>query len=265
MGVLNATPDSFSDGGRFHDPEAAIAHGRLLIEQGADIVDVGGESTRPGAQRVPAGEEIARVVPVITALSENTIVSVDTMRARVADAAVEAGASIINDVSGGLADRDMYSVMAQAQIPVVLMHWRAHSDIMNRHAKYQDVVAEVIAELQQRVDAAVAKGVAPERIILDPGLGFAKEAEHNWALLRGLPKLEALGFPVLVGASRKRFLGELLATRSGPRAVAERDTATAAISCFAATNGAWGVRVHDVRATADALAVLAAVVHGPDA
>ncbi|MFE3442089.1 dihydropteroate synthase [Nocardia sp. NPDC059180] len=258
MGVVNVTADSFSDGGRYLDPELAIRHGIELFEAGADIIDVGGESTRPGAVRVDAETETARVVPVIGGLvAAGVPVSVDTMRARVAEAAIAAGVSVVNDVSGGRADADMVKVVAGADIPWILMHWRAGADY--RHTgpadHYDDVVAEVRAELDTQVRHAVAAGVDPARLILDPGLGFAKNAEHNWALLGALPQFVADGFPVLIGASRKRFLGTLLADDAGPRPPDGRETATATISALAALHGAWGVRVHDVRASLDAVTV----------
>lgn len=260
MGVLNVTPDSFSDGGRYVDREHAVAHGVAMRDAGADLVDVGGESTRPGAGRVDAATETARVLPVVRDLvAAGVRVSVDTSRAAVAEAAIEAGASLVNDVSGGLADDAMARVVATARVPWVLMHWRGHSDRMADLASYEDVIGEVRAELVARADAAVLAGVDPDRIVLDPGLGFAKTAAHNWALLRRLDVLTALGFPVLVGASRKRFLGQLLADADGaPRPLPGRDTATAAVSALAAHAGAWGVRVHDVDATMDAVAVAAA-------
>ncbi|MEU8816006.1 dihydropteroate synthase [Actinoplanes sp. NPDC048796] len=257
MGVLNVTPDSFSDGGKYTDEEFAVAHGLDLRKAGADIVDIGGESTRPGAERVDASTEIARVVPVIEQLAAaGVLISVDTTRAAVAAAALEAGATVINDVSGGLADPGMTRVAAEAGCPLILMHWRGHSRHMNELAVYSDVVAEVRDELLQRVDEALAAGVAPGQIILDPGLGFAKTAEHNWALSAHLDVLVGLGFPVLFAASRKTYLGRLLAGPDGtPRPVEEREAATLATSLLAVAAGAWGVRVHDVRSTADALAV----------
>jgi dihydropteroate synthase len=260
MGVLNVTPDSFSDGGRYVDRGHAVAHGVAMRDAGADVVDVGGESTRPGAGRVDAETEAARVLPVVRDLvAEGVRVSIDTTRAAVADAALEAGASLVNDVSGGLADPSMARVVATARVPWVLMHWRGHSDRMAELASYEDVIGEVRSELVARADAAVLAGVDPDRIVLDPGLGFAKTAAHNWALLRRLDVLVALGFPVLVGASRKRFLGQLLAEADGTvRPLPGRDTATAAVSALAAHAGAWGVRVHDVDSTMDAVAVAAA-------
>jgi len=260
MGVLNVTPDSFSDGGRFDDHDAAVAHGIAMRDSGADLVDVGGESTRPGAGRVEADVEAARVLPVVRDLvAEGVRVSIDTTRADVAERAVEAGAAVVNDVSGGLADPRMAAAVAGARVPWILMHWRGPSATMNRLAGYEDVLGEVRAELVARVDAAVLAGVDPSLLVLDPGIGFAKTAAHNWALLRRLDVLTALGFPVLVGASRKRFLGELLATGEGAlRPPAGRDGATAAVSALAAHSGAWGVRVHDVASTMDAIAVVAA-------
>ncbi|MEV0805622.1 dihydropteroate synthase [Micromonospora sp. NPDC050200] len=257
MGVLNVTPDSFSDGGRYADRDAAVAHGVRLREEGAALVDVGGESTRPGADRVDAATEAARVVPVIRELvAAGVAVSIDTSRALVAEAALTAGAAVVNDVSGGLADPDMARVVRDAGCPWVLMHWRGHSRGMRELASYTDVVDDVRAELGQRVDEALAAGVAADRIIVDPGLGFAKTAAHNWELSARLPELVALGFPLLFGASRKSYLGRLLADADGePRPTAGREAATAATSLLAVAAGAWGVRVHDVRGTADALAV----------
>ena len=291
MGVVNVTADSFSDGGKFLDVDAAVTHAQTLVADGADIVDVGGESTRPGAHRVDESVETARVVPVIAALAAGGVtVSVDTMRAGVAAAAIEAGASYVNDVSGGRADADMARVVAGAGLPWILMHWRplterarnrsgapadgapgadgpyGPEDFTHRPGQadaYRDVVGEVSGELLAQVDAAVTAGVDPDRLILDPGLGFAKSAEHNWDLLRGLPTLIGLGFPVLVGASRKRFLGSLLAVDGEDRPPSGRETATAAVSALAAAAGVWGVRVHDVAASRDAVAVAAAWTGGP--
>ena len=274
MGVVNVTPDSFSDGGAWLGADAAVAHGLDLAAEGADIVDVGGESTRPGAQRIPAEEEIRRVQPVITELARSGIpVSVDTMRARVAELAIEAGARLVNDVSGGLADPHMPRLVAKASVPYVVMHWRGHSHDMNSRAIYRDVVTEVRDELSRRVDAVVAEGVDPSMIVLDPGLGFSKLSEHNWRLLAALGDLGCLGaaagprtpggtqrrFPVLVGASRKRFLGRLLAAADGtPRSFTGSDDATVATTALAAAAGAWCVRVHKVPANADAVRVAAA-------
>ena len=261
MGVVNVTEDSFSDGGLFLDRDRAVAHGLALAAEGAAIVDVGGESTRPGATRIDPQVETSRVVPVIKALAgQGLTVSIDTMHAAVAQAALENGAQIVNDVSGGRADPDMAPLLADAKVPWVLMHWRSVGAARPHDAPaYRDVVAEVRDELMASVDAAVAAGVAPVNVIIDPGLGFAKTAEHNWAILRALPEFVASGVPVLVGASRKRFLGTLLAGQDGePRPPDGRETATAVISALAGLHGAWGVRVHDVRASVDALKVLEA-------
>ena len=266
MGVVNVTPDSFSDGGQWYDPRAAITHGLDLVTQGADIVDVGGESTRPGAQRVSAEEELHRVIPVITELvSAGVVVSVDTMRASVAEAALAAGAALVNDVSGGLADPYMPRLVARAQAPYVVMHWRGHSRDMNSRASYADVVTEVRDELAKRIDDVTAEGVDPELIAIDPGLGFSKMPDasgpdaHNWKLLTHLGEVARIGghdFPVLVGASRKRFLGRLLAAPDGtPRPFDDSDAATLAVTALAAAGGAWCVRVHSVPANADAVRV----------
>ena len=257
MGVVNVTPDSFSDGGLWLEPDAAVAHGLELRAQGADLVDVGGESTRPGAERPSVEEELRRVVPVVRALSRaDVVVSIDTMRAVVAEAALEAGAALVNDVSGGRADPDLPGLVAQAGVPYVVMHWRAHSAHMAQHATYDDVVVDVVKELSARLESVVAQGVPVERIVLDPGLGFAKEAEHNWALLHGLDQLVALGRPLLVGTSRKRFLGTLLAGPDGVPAPPEAcDAATHATCVLAAAAGVWCVRVHDVPGTLDAVRV----------
>ncbi|MFF1561366.1 dihydropteroate synthase [Streptomyces sp. NPDC058279] len=261
MGVVNVTPDSFSDGGRWFDTTAAVKRGLDLVAQGADLVDVGGESTRPGATRVDAEEELRRVVPVVRGLAaEGVVVSVDTMRAEVAARAVAAGARLVNDVSGGLADPGMIPAVAAAEVPFVVMHWRGFSADMNSLAVYRDVLAEVTAELRDRVDAVVAGGIAPERLVVDPGLGFAKNAEHDLALVAHLRELRELGYPLLVAASRKRFLGRVLAgADAAPPPARERDAATAAVSAIAAHQGAWAVRVHEVRATADAVRVARAV------
>ena len=263
MGVVNVTPDSFSDGGLWFGPDAAIKHGLDLVAQGADIVDVGGESTRPGAQRVSQDEELRRIGPVVTALVEAGVpVSIDTMRAAVAEFALNHGAVLVNDVSGGLADPRMPHLVAAAGASYVVMHWRGHSREMYSRAVYADVVSEVRDELTARVDEVVTAGVDPARIVVDPGLGFGKRPEHNWPLLTHLSDLGRLGgrtFPVLVGASRKRFLGLLLAAPDGtPRPFDECDAATVAISALAAAAGAWCVRVHQVPANADAVRVAAA-------
>lgn len=258
MGVVNVTPDSFSDGGRFHETDAAIAHGLAMHADGADILDIGGESTRPGATRPVVEEELARVVPVIAALAQaGATVSVDTMRADVAGAALDAGASIVNDVSGGLADPRMLPLVADRGTTYVAMHWRAHATHMQQFTTYDDgVVAGVRAELEQRVEAMVGAGIDTSRVVLDPGLGFAKQGEQNWEVLRGLDALTGLGLPLLVGASRKSFLGSLLAAPDGtPRPVDDREVAGAALCVLLAQRGVWGLRVHDARATRDALAV----------
>ncbi len=261
MGVLNVTPDSFSDGGCFADPADAVAHGLAMHATGVDYVDVGGESTRPGADRVDAEEECRRILPVIGELSRAGVrVSVDTTRAEVAEAALGAGAVLVNDISGGLADSGMAKLVADAGVPWVLMHWRGHSRDMYAHAVYDDVVTEVCIELSARVDAAVAAGVSTDQIVLDPGLGFAKNAAHNWALLGSLDRVVALGLPVLLGASRKGFLGRLLAAPDGtPRPAEDRDAATLATTVLAAEAGAWGVRVHDAASSVDAVRTVAAV------
>ncbi len=261
MGVVNVTPDSFSDGGRWLEADAAIAHGRALLADGADILDIGGESTRPGATRPLVEEELDRVVPVISALAgSGAVVSVDTMRAEVAEAALAAGATIVNDVSGGLADPRMLEVVAAAGATYVAMHWRAHADHMTDFAVYDGpggVVTAVRDELAERVSAALAAGIAPDRLVVDPGLGFAKGAGHNWALLRHLDVIEGLGHRVLVGASRKSFLGRLLAGADGtPRPVGERVHADTALAVLLAQRGVWGLRVHDVGAVRDALRVV---------
>jgi dihydropteroate synthase len=257
MAVLNVTPDSFSDGGRFLDADRAVEHAMHQMRLGADLMDVGGESTRPGAGRISVSDELTRVVPVIEALvKEGVPVSIDTMRAEVARAAVTAGAVLVNDVSGGLADDQMLPFVADSGVPVVLMHWRGHSREMHLRAEYPGgVVQEVVRELSDRLARAVAAGVDADRVVLDPGLGFAKEAQHNWALLKALDRLVDLGQPVLVGASRKRFLGELLASDVGPRPVEERDDATVAVTTLTAAAGAWCVRVHDSRGNVDAVRV----------
>ncbi|MFD5555456.1 dihydropteroate synthase [Streptomyces sp. NPDC127068] len=261
MGVVNVTPDSFSDGGRWFDTTAAVKHGLDLVGRGADLVDVGGESTRPGARRVDEDEELRRVVPVVRELAaEGAAVSVDTMRASVAEQSLAAGALLVNDVSGGLADPAMVPVVAAAGAPFVVMHWRGFLEGPQIRGVYADVVTEVVDELRTRVDAVIAGGVAADRIVVDPGLGFSKDVDHDLALLARLDRLRALGHPVLVAASRKRFLGRVLAGPEGaPPPARERDAATAAVSAIAAHGGAWAVRVHEVRATADAVRVARAV------
>ena len=263
MGVVNVTPDSFSDGGQWFGSEAAIKHGLELVAQGADIVDVGGESTRPGAQRVTEEEELRRIGPVVTELVRAGVpVSIDTMRASVAQFALTAGARLVNDVSGGLADPQMPRLVAAAGASYVVVHWRGHSRDMYSRATYTDVVGEVRAELARRIDDVVAAGVDPGHIVVDPGLGFGKRPEHNWPLLTHLADLAELAgqtFPVLVGASRKRFLGLALAGPDGtPRPFDRSDDATVAVSALAAAAGAWCVRVHQVPANVDAVRVAAA-------
>lgn len=260
MGIINVTPDSFSDGGLWFERDIAIAHGRHLLAQGADILDIGGESTRPGAGRVSVEEEADRVLPVIQALAgRGGRISVDTMRAEIARAAVDAGADIVNDVSGGRADEEMAAVVAGTGADFVVTHWRGHSDVMSSLSRYDDVVADVCAEMSAQVHSALAAGVAPERIVVDPGLGFAKDAEANWELLAHLDQVQAMGYPVLIGASRKRFLGELLARHGIESLPTFRDRASAAISALVAHAGVWGVRVHDVPASVDAVRVAQAI------
>ncbi|MDR3201634.1 MAG: dihydropteroate synthase [Bifidobacteriaceae bacterium] len=257
MGIVNVTPDSFSDGGMWDRAGRAVAHGLELAEAGADLIDVGGESTRPGAARVDRAEEARRVLPVVRALAARGVaVSVDTMRAAVARGAVEAGAVMVNDVSGGLADPAMAETVAELGVVYAASHWRGHSDGMDARDSYGDVVEEVAGELEARLGALTRAGVRPERIVLDPGLGFAKAGASNWPLLAGLGRLAELGRPVLVGASRKRFLGAALAGAGGaPRPPLGLDAATAAVSALAAAAGAWCVRVHAVGASADAVRV----------
>ena len=260
MGVLNVTPDSFSDGDAYLDTAAAVRHGLAMLAAGADIVDVGGESTRPGAPRVEETEERRRVEPVVRALAgAGAVVSIDTTRAAVAEAALAVGARMVNDVSGGVVDPAMAPLVATAGVPYVVMHSRGPSADMASRARYGDVVAEVAAELRERMAAALAAGVAADQIVLDPGLGFAKNAEHNWALLAHLPVLAELGRPLLVGASRKAFLGRLLASPEAARPPADRDAATCAVTALAAYQGVWAVRVHDVGASVDAVRVVAAL------
>lgn len=264
MGVVNVTPDSFSDGGDWFATSAAVQHGRDLIAQGADIVDIGGESTRPGALRVDQDEELRRVIPVITELAAEPAVrdgrvaiSVDTMRSQVAGQAVAAGAKLINDISGGQADQAMIPTAAELGCAYVLMHWRGHSVDMQSRAHYTDVAAEVRDELARQADQAMAAGISQDRLILDPGFGFAKTGEHNWELLQHLDVITALGHPLLFGVSRKRFLGTLLAADDGtPRPAKDRDDASATLTGWAAIHGVWGVRVHIVRPSRDAIDVL---------
>lgn len=257
MGVVNVTPDSFSDGGKFNSAASAINHGIQLARDGADIVDVGGESTRPGAQRVTLEEELSRVIPVVSELVSNSIaVSVDTMRAEVARQAISAGAQIINDVSGGQADLEMFSVIAGSSVAYIMMHWRGHSAEMTEQANYIDIVQEVKDELASQLAKATDAGISAERIVLDPGLGFAKTPEQNWPILRHLDQFSSLGLPLLVGASRKRFLGELLGSSGQPRDVENREAATTAVTTLLAQQSVWAVRVHDVISARDAISVV---------
>lgn len=258
MGVVNVTPDSFSDGGQWFEPSAAIEHGSTLLAEGADILDVGGESTRPGAVRPDQAEELRRVIPVITELTaRGAVVSVDTMRAEVARLAVESGAQLINDVSGGRADPQMLATVAELKVPYLCMHWRGHSADMQSRAVYRDVVAEVITELTTQVEAALDAGIAADQLILDPGFGFAKTGDHNWELLQRLDELAAgLKLPLLIGISRKNFLGTLLAVDGIPRRATGRDDASVALTTLLARASVWGVRVHTVRSHRDAIAVV---------
>jgi dihydropteroate synthase len=240
MGILNVTPDSFADGGRHNDLEAAVARGLEMMAEGVDIIDIGGESTRPGADRVSEAEEIARTIPVITELAKHGVrISIDTMRASTAEAAIKAGASIINDVSGGLADPEMLQTAARLQVPYIAMHWRGQSKDMNSKAIYGDVVSDVISELNERIEAALDAGIQRDKLIIDPGLGFAKDAEHNWAIIDSIDRFVALGYPVLVGGSRKRFLGG--------ETPDEREQATIELTKRLGTTGVWAVRVHSVK------------------
>ena len=248
MGILNVTPDSFADGGRHNDFDAAVGRGLEMIAEGVDIIDIGGESTRPGADRVSEADEIARTIPVITELAKHGVkISIDTMRASTAEAAIKAGASIINDVSGGLADPLMLETAAGLKVPYIAMHWRGQSKDMNSKAIYGDVVSEVISELQERVDAALDAGVSKDNLIIDPGLGFAKDADHNWAIIDAIDQFVAMGYPVLVGGSRKRFLGG-----DSPD---EREQATIELTKRLASTGVWAVRVHSVKPHKEVLSV----------
>jgi dihydropteroate synthase len=259
MGVVNVTPDSFSDGGMWLEPEAGVAHGRALLAQGADLLDVGGESTRPGARRPSLAVELDRVLPVVAGLADaGGVISIDTMRSEVVRRAVDAGATLVNDVSGGLADEAMLPTVAELGVAYVSMHWRGHAASMQRQATYDDVLAEVAAELADRVAAALAAGIPADRLAVDPGIGFAKLAAHNWTVLRRLDELHDLGFPLVVGSSRKAFLGALLADADGtPRSPLARDDASTALTTLSALAGAWCVRVHDVARSADAVRVAA--------
>jgi dihydropteroate synthase len=266
MGVLNVTPDSFSDGNQYTSVESAVDHAKLLVLAGAQIIDIGGESTRPGAERVSLEEEQARVIPVIKAIANLNLgasISIDTMNSDTAEKAVLAGASIINDVSGGLADDQMFVVAAKHDVTIVLSHWRGHSDIMNTMASYQNVAEEVAVELQNRVDAAIAAGIKRENIVVDPGLGFAKDMKQNWQLVARLDEIEKLGLPILVGASRKRFIAGAL-DEEEPNSVSHerRDVATAVLTALLMQRKLWGVRVHNVLATVDAISIVSALHEG---
>lgn len=258
MGVLNVTPDSFSDGGLFATTSTAIEHGIAMSNSGADIVDIGGESTRPGAERISAQEELDRVIPVIEALTaHNVVTSVDTMRAEVARAAVRAGASIVNDVSGGKADDEMFATVASLEATYIAMHWRGHSTVMTQMTSYNNVVQDVCREMKEQVDAAVAAGVRRERMVVDPGIGFAKTTDQNWPLLANLNELDELQLPLLIGVSRKKFIGELLADKNGdPREMSGREAATTALTTLVAQHGVWAVRVHDTQSSRDAIEVV---------
>lgn len=261
MGILNVTPDSFSDGGKYADLPAAIAAAEAMVDQGAAIIDVGGESTRPGAERISEETELSRVIPVITELVARGIyVSIDTMRAEVARVAVKAGAKMVNDVSGGLSDPEMLPTVAELGVPIVLMHWRGPSKTMQENIVYGDVVTDVCTELSQQVQRALDCGIPKNHIIVDPGIGFGKTFEHNWELLHQTDQLQALGYPVLIGVSRKRFLGALLQDAHGvPRNEQQRDVASAVLAAQILRRGIWGIRVHDVQATKDAYLALTAI------
>lgn len=264
MGVLNVTPDSFSDGGRFNDPDIATNHALQMIKDGADIIDIGGESTRPGSERISVQAELDRVLPVISALADSGVaISIDTMRVEVAQAAVAVGACMVNDVSGGKSDPEMLGYVASLNTPYILMHWRGPSNIMNTLTDYQDVVADVTNEISKQVEVAVAAGIVRERIAIDPGIGFAKTVDQNWPILKHLDVLEELGLPILMGASRKKFLGELLVKDGVPRNSDERESATTAISTLMAVRGLWAVRVHDVKSSSDAIAVVDRIAKTP--
>lgn len=264
MGVVNVTPDSFSDGGVWFEPASAIERGRVLLSQGADIIDVGGESTRPGAQRPSVQEELRRTIPVIESLVEHgAVISVDTMRATVAGAALDAGARLVNDVSGGVADPAMVGLVAERDVDFVAMHWRGHSADMQSRAVYDDVVRDVRSELLDRVSRLVASGIPASRIVIDPGFGFAKTAEHNWALLKHLDRFTQLGHRVIVGTSRKAFLGRVGREPGHERLPLQRDVGTAVTNAYAALSGIWCVRVHDVPSTIDALDVASAIGAAP--
>jgi dihydropteroate synthase len=254
MGILNVTPDSFADGGRYSTTELALKRAEEMMSEGVEIIDVGGESTKPGADRITQAEEVARVIPVIKELAKkDTPISIDTTRASVAEQAIKLGVSYVNDVSGGLADPEMYKLIAKhPKVQYIIMHWRAHSKTMQNHAIYKDVVKEVKEELEERIEDAIKAGVNPDQIIIDPGLGFAKLPEHNWELLRNIDRIALLGYPILIGASRKRFLGELTGS-SNPD---EREAASIAVTAMVAKQGVWGVRTHSVKPHRDAIATV---------
>ena len=254
MGILNVTPDSFADGGRYSTTELALKRAEEMMSEGVEIIDVGGESTKPGADRITQAEEVARVIPVINELAKkDTPISIDTTRASVAEQAIKLGVSYVNDVSGGLADSEMYKLIAKhPKVQYIIMHWRAHSKTMQNHAVYKDVVKEVKEELEERIEDAIKAGVNPDQIIIDPGLGFAKLPEHNWELLRNIDRIALLGYPILIGASRKRFLGELTGS-SNPD---DREAASIAVTAMVAKQGVWGVRTHSVKPHRDAIATV---------
>ena len=256
MGILNVTPDSFADGGRHFTTDAAISRAKIMIEEGVDIIDIGGESTKPGAERVSEDEELARVMPVLEeVVTYGVPVSIDTMRSEVAKAAIKTGVKYVNDVSGGLADEKMYELIAKnREIQYVIMHWRSHSKTMEEHARYGDVVKEVREELEERINSAIEVGVDPEQLIIDPGIGFAKTSEHNWELLKNLDRLALLGYPILVGASRKRFLGKLVGGEPD-----QRESASIALTAALAKQSIWGVRTHSVKPHRDAIAIVEAL------
>jgi len=258
MGILNVTPDSFADGGRYSTTELALKRAEEMINEGVEIIDVGGESTKPGADRITQAEEVARVIPVIKELvKKDTPISIDTTRASVAEQAIKLGVSFVNDVSGGLADPDMYALIAKnPKVQYIIMHWRSHSKTMQEHATYKDVVKEVKEELEERIESAIAARVHPEQIIVDPGLGFAKLPEHNWELLRNIDRIALLGYPILIGASRKRFLGEL----TGATDPDDREAASIAVTAMVAKQGVWGVRTHSVKPHRDAIATVCSFI-----
>jgi dihydropteroate synthase len=254
IGILNVTPDSFADGGRYSTTELALKRAEEMMSEGVEIIDVGGESTKPGADRITQAEEVARVIPVLKELAKkDTPISIDTTRASVAEQAIKLGVSYVNDVSGGLADPEMYKLIAKhPKVQYIIMHWRAHSKTMQDHAIYKDVVKEVKEELEERIEDAIKAGVNPDQIIIDPGLGFAKLPEHNWELLRNIDRIALLGYPILIGASRKRFLGELTGS-SNPD---DREAASIAVTAMVAKQGVWGVRTHSVKPHRDAIATV---------